>query len=116
MKWAAVIGAGIACGACASDGAMRGRLHWGHEVRSFQPCGSRSAYWVRADEKTLQRLRERAEESRAQRSKPYPPLYLEAVGEIDTKSTREGFARDYEGVLNLREVTRVSDVVPPDCP
>ncbi|HSA91366.1 MAG TPA: hypothetical protein VLF42_15860 [Burkholderiales bacterium] len=95
---------------------MRGRLHWGHEVRSFQPCGSKSAYWVRADEKTLQRLRERAERLRAQQGKPYPALYLDAVGTIDTKSNRDGFARGYDGLFHLREVTRVSEVVPRDCP
>jgi hypothetical protein len=100
---------------CASDTTLRGRLYWGHEVRSFQPCGSKSAYWVRGDEKTLQPLRERAETLRAHQGKPYPPLYVEAVGEIDTKSRREGFARDYEGLFNLREVTRVSDVVPKEC-
>jgi len=115
LKWAAAIVAGIACGACASDSALRGRFYWGHEVRSFQPCGSKSAYWVRADEKTLQPLRERAEELRAQRGKPYPPLYIEAVGEIDTKSRKEGFAQGYDGLFHLREVARVSTVMPQDC-
>jgi hypothetical protein len=29
----------------------------------------------------------------AQRGKPYPPIYIEAVGALD--SPREGFARDW---------------------
>jgi hypothetical protein len=93
----------MAC-ACASDSTIRGRFYWGHEVRSFQPCGSKSAYWVRTDEKTLQPLRERSEALLVQQSKPYPPLYIEAVGEIDTNS-----------MFHLREVARVSTVVPEDC-
>jgi hypothetical protein len=104
----------MAC-ACASDSTIRGRFYWGHEVRSFQPCGLKSAYWVRTDEKTLQPLRARSEALRVQQGKPYPPLYMEAVGEIDTKSKREGFAQSYDGLFHLREVTRMSDVVPEDC-
>jgi hypothetical protein len=115
LRSAAALIALMGCGACASDSILRGRFYWGHEVRSFQPCGSKRAYWVRADEKTLQPLRERAEHLRAQRDKPYPPLYMEAVGEIDTKSKREGFAQSYDGLFRLREVKRLSDVVPKDC-
>jgi putative lipoprotein len=105
----------LVCLSCAPDTKFRGRFYWGHEVRSIQPCGSRSAYWVRGDDKTLQPLRERAERLRAQQGKPYPPLYVEVVGEIQTNSATEGFARDYDGLFNLREVKSVSDVVPREC-
>jgi hypothetical protein len=60
-------------------------------------------------------LRERSEELRAQRDKPHPPIYIEAVGALDTSSPRQGFARDYDGQFHLRKVERVSDVVPKDC-
>jgi hypothetical protein len=105
----------LSLSACASDSTARGRFYWGHEVRSFQPCGSKNAYWVRAAEQTLQRLRERSEALRAHRDTAYPPLYIEAVGKIDTKSKREGFAQSYDGLFHLREVARVSDVVPTEC-
>lgn len=105
----------LVCLSCAPDATLRGRFYWGHEVRSFQPCGSNKAYWVRADENTLQPLRERAEKLRAQQGEPYRPVYVEAVGEIDLNSTRDGFARNYDGLLNLRGVTRVSDAVPKEC-
>jgi hypothetical protein len=49
----------------------------------------------------------------AQRGKPYPPIYIEAVGALD--SPREGFARDCDGLFHLRKVERVSDVVPKEC-
>jgi hypothetical protein len=101
--------------AWASDKTFRGRFYWGHEVRSFQPCGSKKAYWVTARAQTLQPLRERAEKLRDRRGKPYPPVYIEAVGAIDTKSKRDGFAKDYDGLFRLSKVTRVSDVVPKQC-
>lgn len=63
----------------------------------------------------MQPLRDRAESLRAQQGKPYPPIYIEAVGEVDTKSKREGFAQDYDGLFHLREVKRVSGVVPKEC-
>jgi hypothetical protein len=105
----------LSLSACASDSTVRGRFYWGHEVRSFQPCGSQNAYWVRAPEQALQPLRERSEALRAQRDQLYPPLYIEAVGEIDTESKREGFAQSYDGLFHLRKVARVSDVVPREC-
>ena len=56
-----------------------------------------------------------SEALRRSRDKPYPPLYIEAVGEIDTESKREGFAQSYDGLFHLREVNRVSDAVPEEC-
>lgn len=108
----------LSLGACASDSTVRGRFYWGHEVRSFQPCGSTNAYWVQAAEQTLQPLRERSEALRAQRGKrdkPHAPLYIEAAGQIDTESKREGFAQSYDGLFHLRKVARVSNVVPREC-
>jgi hypothetical protein len=105
----------LSLSACASDSIVRGRFYWGHEVRSFQPCGSKNSYWVRAPEQALQPLRERSEALRVQRNQPYPPLYIEAVGTIDTQSKREGFAQSYDGLFHLREVSRVSDTVPDAC-
>jgi hypothetical protein len=49
------------------------------------------------------------------RGKPYQPIYLEATGTIDTKSAREGFARDYDGVVHLRKVARMSNAIPQAC-
>jgi hypothetical protein len=104
--------AGTASGA---DTAFHGRFYWGAEVQSFHPCGSKKAYWVDGEEKTLQSLRDRTEKLRERRSKPYQPIYIEAVGKIDTQSEREGFAKDYDGLFNLRKVMRVSNVVPKEC-
>lgn len=114
MKWAVALLAGLSGTACGED-ALRGRVYWGHEVRSFQPCDSKKAYWIEGEESTLGPLRGRADALRGRSGKPYPPMYVEAFGTIDTVSKREGFARDYDGRLRLRKVARVSEVVPEGC-
>jgi hypothetical protein len=101
--------------AWSADSIFQGRFYWGHEVRSFQPCGSKASYWVQADEKTLQALRKRVESSRPPQGGPYRPIYLEAAGVLDTASRREGFARDHDGLFRLSKLARVSNTVPKEC-
>lgn len=115
MKWALAVMVSIAGSTWAADSTLRGRFYWGHEVQSFQPCGSKNAYWVLGEEKMLQPLRERAEKLRVQRGKPYQPIYIEAVGAIDTRSKREGFAENYHGLFRLHRVMRASNGVPKGC-
>ena len=114
MRWAVALLAGVAGTACGED-ILRGRVYWGHEVRAFHPCDSKQTYWLEGEEWTLRPLRRRAERLRGRSGKPYPPIYVEALGTIDIDAKREGFARDYDGLLRLREVARVSDVVPDGC-
>ena len=115
MKSAVALMLCVGGAAWAADSTVRGRFYWGREVRSFQPCGSKKAYWVQGDEKTLRPLRERTEKLREQRGKPYQPIYVEALGAIDTKSKKDGFGEDYDGLFHLRKVVRVSDAVPKEC-
>lgn len=70
---------------------------------------------MEGEESMLQPLRDRTEKLREQRSKPYQPVYVEAIGQIDTKSKREGFAEDYDGLFHLRKVLRVSHLLPEGC-
>ena len=98
-----------------ADRNFRGLFYWGHEVESFKPCGSKKAYWVEGEKNTLQPLRDRTEKLREQRGKPYQPIYVEATGVIDTKSRREGFAENYDGLFHLSKVARVSNLVPKGC-
>lgn len=99
----------------AYGGNYRGTFAWGHEVQSFEPCGSKKAYWVVGDENILQSLRDHTERLRIQRGKPYQPIYIEAVGLIDTKSKRDGFDNNYDGLFRLHKITKVSDIVPKGC-
>jgi hypothetical protein len=115
MKWALALAIGVATSSWAADASHRGTFVWGHEVESFQPCGSKKAYWVDGKEQTLQALRDRNEMLRERTGKPYQPIYIEAVGAIDTKSKREGFAENYDGLFHLHTVVRVANAVPKDC-
>jgi hypothetical protein len=111
MKWVPALVLCVAGCAGTSDSSYRGTLTWGHEVRAFKPCGgSAKRYWVVGDENLLRPLRDRSE-----RGKPYQPIYVEVVGAIDTQSTRDGFAKDYDGIFRLRDIRQVSDVVPEEC-
>jgi hypothetical protein len=67
------------------------------------------------DEAILQPLRDRTAKLREARGKAYQPVYIEAAGELDTISKREGFAEDYDGLFRLRKVLRASNVVPTNC-
>ena len=99
----------------AADAKHRGRFYYGPEVQVFEPCAAVKSYWVKGDDKTLQPLRARSEEQREKRGKAYLPVYVEIVGSIDTKSPREGFAQDYDGLLHLRKVLKVSTAIPKKC-
>ena len=107
-----VIALGI-CG-CQSQ-ALVGRYIWGHEVRSFAPCGTAKAYWVVGPETVLAPLRAQSDALRLKESTPYPPLYLEAVGTIDVNGPRDGFAEQYDGIVKLSKVVRVSEDIPNRC-
>ena len=115
MRWVLTLILSIASTASAVDTQHRGRYYRGAEVESFHPCGSKKAYWVEGKEATLQPLRDRTERLRERRGKPYQPVYLEVVGVVDTESKREGFAEDYDGLLRLQKVVRVSNVLPKNC-
>ena len=115
MKWLPALLLCAAGSTWAADEMLRGRYAFGHEVESFRPCGSRKSYWVQGGDRTLQPLRQRAERLREMRGKPYQPIYVEATGTIDTRSKRDGFARDYDGVVHLRKVARISNAIPDAC-
>jgi hypothetical protein len=100
---------------CAAGDNFRGIFSWGHEVQSFQPCGSKLVYWVVGEENVLRPLRHRTENLRAKRGEPYQPIYVETTGVIDIKSKREGFAESYDGLFQVRKVASVSDVLPNGC-
>ena len=101
--------------ASAADTRQRGRFYYGPEVQVFEPCNVVKSYWVKGDDKTLQPLRTRSEELRERRGKAYLPVYVEVLGSIDTKSPRQGFAEDYDGLLHVRKVLKVSTAIPKKC-
>ena len=110
MKWIPAFALFVAGCTGVGDTSQRGAFTWGHEVRAFKPCGSAKSYWVVGEQNALRQLRDRSE-----RAKPYQPIYVEVVGAIDTQSTRDGFAKDYDGIFRLREIRQMSNAVPEEC-
>ncbi|SRR6266436_271175 len=99
----------------AADTATRGRYYYGAEVESFHPCGSQNAYWVVGEEQMLKPLRDRTDKLRKPHG-AYPPIYVEFIGEVNEQEEREGFAESYDALFHLRQVVRVLNTVPKDCP
>jgi len=79
---------------------FRGHLVFGHEVRSFKPCGSDQESWV------LDRTEgDLWEVYRKLTSKPYEPLYVEVRG-ITGPAPRDGFGAGYDNQLTILELRR----------
>lgn len=113
--FAVVFIAAIAAG-CASTGStqFRGHYYWGHEVRTFHPCGSDQAFWVVGEAALLQPLRDKAASVSQAQGKPYVPIYVEASGVVEEKAT-DGFAADYDGVYRFTAVQVADSISPADC-
>lgn len=95
----------------AQAGVHRGFYVFGHEVRTFQPCGSDTVYWVKAEPDISKRLRE---EHQKLSSKPYQPVYVEVKGYFADKAAA-GFAADYEGQMVIESVLLVRQKTDDDC-
>ena len=93
---------------------LRGHYTWGHEVETFQPCGSRQSFWVVGDRALLQPLRDKATAVSRVQGRPYRPIYVEASGRSEGKA-RDGFAADYNGVYRFTAVHAVNNVGPAGC-
>lgn len=73
---------------------MIGHVVVGHEVRSFQECGSEEVYWVVDDSKTVERLYEESTFG----MQPYQPAFASVYAVAGPKSD-DGFAADYDGTV-----------------
>ena len=82
-----------------------GRLVMGHEAYSFTPDGDTLSYWVvdRSGE-----LKKRYEETLPVDAKPYTPVSAELKVKMMGPSS-EGFAADYDGVVEIQEIIRVGE-------
>lgn len=91
---------------------VAGAYVFGHEVRSFQPCGSPKIYWVRsAHAETSASLRKYHEELGAQ---PYGRIYVVVAG-MPVSDETTGFARSYDGYFEVSELLQADRQIPPDC-
>ena len=96
----------------AEGGRVAGVYIFGHEVRSFQPCGSTKIYWTKAvSPKISARLRKRHTELAA---RPYGRIYVVVSGRpTDEKTT--GFAEFYAGYFEISELLKADGQIPPGC-
>lgn len=79
-----------------------GMVTWGHEVRSFQPCGSDYTYWLRGQEEIFSQ-----HFSGADLKDPYEALPMTLKGEIEPVPEHEsGFALEYDGIFLVSEVVK----------
>lgn len=99
----------ISCGPPVAS--ERGAYVFGHEVRSFQPCGGQQVFWVKADEAVNQELRAR---HGALTAAPYQAIFVIVEG-APTDEVRTGFAADYDGVFRVERLLEASPEMPADC-
>ncbi len=81
----------------------RGDYTLGHEVNQFCPKINSQCYWL--GPVTPQAIRAQLKELvEKHRSKPYDAVCVVIKGRIDRDSERQGFAADYDGLINIDHV------------
>ncbi len=91
---------------------VEGQYVWGHEVRSFRPCGSAGELWVVGAPEVLDPVNE---EYRKLADTPYQPVLVRFVGKRAEAPT-VGFGAEYDGAFRVRDVLEIRRAVASDCP
>jgi hypothetical protein len=92
-------------------GVVDGLYVYGHEVRTFQPCGSHRIFWVQGAERILTALRE---SHAVVTTDSYEEVFVRLKGE-ELPKVDEGYARDYDGVWLVQEVLVIRKRKDGDC-
>ena len=93
---------------------LRGIYTWGSEVETLSPCNSNKTYWLEGDEELLAPLQELAIQKADAANEAYQPIYVEVLVS-DAGHATDGFAVDYDGLMQLQAVQAASVQVPADC-
>ncbi|WP_211827339.1 hypothetical protein [Kistimonas asteriae] len=101
----------VAASAIASPPEWEGLYTYGHEVNSFHPCGSRQEYWVSTSPAINRQLRDFVTQHT---SEIYQPVYLRLRGRLSMEKG-DGFAADYDGLMNIQDVITFSEYAPVHC-
>jgi hypothetical protein len=83
---------------------MQGYYIMGHEVRSFQPCGSDVEFWLMGDSPAYQEMLN-VYNLQTVGEHPYIPLFVALVGKIEGVP-EDGFGADYEQGMRVSQVVR----------
>jgi hypothetical protein len=89
----------------------RGQFIWGHEVRTFRPCGEQQTYWVKTSKDLMEQLRKQYMEVS---SRPYQSTHIEFKGQI-VDEERSGFALDYDGLIYVNKLIKAPQSMPSEC-
>ncbi|MBV1776841.1 hypothetical protein KSF73_14080 [Burkholderiaceae bacterium DAT-1] len=93
---------------------LQGLYRYGAEEESFQPCGSRKVYWIKANKRQLAPLHKLVKSHRMPGHPGHPPIYVEVTGKLGPR-LKKGWAVDYDGLLKLDRVERISQHPPISC-
>ena len=98
--------------AVADQETVAGAYVFGHEVRSFQPCGSSAVYWARPLSPEIgQRLRARHGELS---DEPYARIYVVLTGRPSDEQP-VGFAASYDGYFDITGIVEAARPIPGGC-
>ncbi len=111
---AAAAGTGASSVSGGSPTLVRGIYTWGAEVETLSPCNTDKTYWLEGREELLAPLQDLAMKKADAANEAYQPIYVEARVVYAGKAT-DGFAVDYDGVMQLQAVQTARSNVPPEC-
>ena len=105
------IGVGACGGGAIPERPIDGCYTFGHEVNVFKPLGVDSVFWVQGPQDVLQRLRS-AHDSLT--SNPYEQVWARLLAQRSSQEP-DGFAADYNGLLDVRQVIEIRRAVAGEC-
>jgi len=92
---------------------MSGLYTFGHEVETFQRCRGKHVFWVTGVSSLLQQMQQQhADLTVAQ--PPYTPVFVRVRAQRSKEPT-DGFAADYDGLMEIHQLISMTPVLPPDC-
>ncbi|MEP0211594.1 MAG: hypothetical protein ABJD66_00145 [Cellulophaga sp.] len=92
---------------------VSGKLIFGVEVATFQPCGSDKIFWITDNSKETGKL-EKLYYALTNGKDPYSPIYAK-IEIIDKGKDKYGFAADYNGTYEYVNVLEVRHIKSSDC-
>jgi len=88
-----------------------GHYTYGHEVNSFRPCGEKQVFWVKGSNEILELMTKKYS---ALATKPYDEVFVEIKGGFESKAS-DGFAKDYDGQINILALVQMKNKQAADC-
>jgi hypothetical protein len=85
---------------------VAGRVRFGHEVRSVEPCTEPGSYWLMGDSPALAAVQDTLRQAAAG-AEPWPPQLMVLAGRR-TAPPHDGFGADYDAGWQVMQVIRVA--------